>query len=65
MISASVKVLLPAPGEPVIPMMNDLPVWGKSCLIVSFGLGNLIFNVPDQAGGRTDIARADFFIWFP
>jgi hypothetical protein len=26
-ISASVSVLLPAPGAPVIPIMKDLPVW--------------------------------------
>jgi len=30
-ISASASVLFPAPGEPVMPIMKDRPVWGKSC----------------------------------
>jgi hypothetical protein len=25
------------------------------------GFGNLIFNIPDEAGGHADIARTDFF----
>ncbi len=58
-IRASTRVLLPAPGAPVIPMTWARPVWGKMRFIEDSRFGEAVLEVADQPGGGPDIPGPD------